>query len=477
MTPLNNSTLAKLSDAVRTPTYRRDAVRPGIVHIGAGAFHRAHQANYVDQLLHRDELDWGICGVGTVAGDVAVRDALVPQDTLYTLVTRAPDGAAQARVIGSIVRYHYAPDNPAVVLDALAAATTKIVSLTITEGGYDNATAAPAHNVFDYLTEALRRRRDAGLPPFTVMSCDNIEHNGNVARRAVLANADRHGDGLATWIDRHGAFPNSMVDRITPATTGDVVAMVHADYGIADNWPIQSESFTQWILEDQFTCGRPSFEQVGVTVVSDVAPYELMKLRLLNASHQIMSYLGLLAGHRYVHDVMADPDLGGFVMSYMRTEAAPTLGPVPGVDLETYINQLGQRFSSAAISDTLSRQIVDASVRIPKFVLPVVRDRLRADAPIDHAALALAAWCSAYEHPELTMTDRVSTELLRLSWADHDNPGSFLDNPAVFGDLSTSVRLRVAYQQAKRTLRDLGPRGAVHALALESSHPRSCQAG
>jgi mannitol 2-dehydrogenase len=392
-----------------------------------------------------------------------------PQDCLYTLLTRDPDGAGHARVIGSLVDYRFAPQDPDGVQRTLASPTTRIVSLTITEGGYDAVDTPRQHDVFTYLTDALRRRRDDGIPPFTVMSCDNIEHNGDVACAAVIAAADRVDPTLAEWISRNVAFPNSMVDRITPATTPEVIAAVRDDYGVDDAWPIQSESFTQWVIEDRFSNGRPPLQDVGVSVVADVAPYEMMKLRLLNASPQIMSYLGLLAGFRYVHDVMDDEDLGRFVMSYMRTEAAPTLAPVPGVDLGPYIDQLGQRFSGKTISDTLDRQIVDASVRIPKFVLPVIRDRLAADAPITHAALALAAWCTAYEDPELTMVDRASNELRRLSWADHDSPGAFVANPDVFGDLASNVRLRVAYQQAKRNLRDLGPRGAIRAVSAPAT--------
>ncbi|GAA4387092.1 mannitol dehydrogenase family protein [Tsukamurella soli] len=468
MTALNDSTLSRLAARVSVPAYDRARVRPAVVHIGVGAFHRAHQADYLDRALRQGHLEWGIRGVGLLPGDAAVRDALAPQDHLYTLVDLDPTGVARARVVGSIVDYRYGPDAPEALCEVLAGPETRIVSLTITEGGYSPRSGAGTPrgaNVFAYIVDALRCRRDRGLAPFTVMSCDNVEHNGDVARRAVLDHAATVEPALADWIAGHGAFPNSMVDRITPSTTPEVIAAVRDDYGIDDAWPVRSESFTQWVIEDRFTSGRPPLEDVGVNIVGDVAPYEMMKLRLLNASHQIMSHLGLLAGHRYVHEVMADDVLGPYVMSYMRNEAVSTLQPVPGIDLDAYIDQLGRRFSSSAISDTLERQVVDASVRIPKFVLPVIRDRLAAGAPVGHAALTLAAWCAACESNDHAMPDRLGATLRRLSWADHDAPGAFLENREVFGDLATTtVRLRVAYQQAKRDLQDLGPRGAARAL-------------
>lgn len=465
MTALNTANLPIVARSMAVPSYDRSTVRPGIVHFGVGAFHRAHQADYLDQLLSQGHLEWGICGVGALAADSAVIDNLAPQDHLYTLITRDPDSASHTRVIGSLIDFRLAPHDPTGVVEILARPGTRVVSLTITEGGYDAPPPAPGQwDTFRYLVEALRRRRDSGTDPFTVMSCDNVEHNGAVARKAVIEAADRTDTGLAEWINRNVAFPNSMVDRITPATTVEVVDTLRREYGVEDNWPIQSESFTQWVIEDEFTSGRPPLEDVGVSMVNDVLPYEMMKLRLLNASHQIMSYLGLLAGHRYVHEVMSDGALGEFVTAYMREEAAPTLAPVPGVDVPVYIDQLRQRFSSTTISDTLSRQIVDASVRIPKFVLPVIRDRLRVGARIDHAALALAAWCAAYEQSDLTMTDRASDSLRRLAWSDREEPGRWVSNPEVFGDLASCDQLKTAYRQAKTALRELGPRAAAQTL-------------
>ncbi|MDI9932437.1 mannitol dehydrogenase family protein [Rhodococcus sp. IEGM 1354] len=487
MTELGRTTLEHLPATVARPEYDADELHCGVVHFGVGAFHRAHQAVYFDRLLAAGHLDWALCGVGVLPQDKRIGEVLDAQDYLYTLVTVDPDGIRDARVVGSVADFVFAPDDPQTVIDVLSSPSTMIVSLTITEGGYgvDDLTGAfeptdpsvladledlsTPTSVFGFLTVALATRRFHGVPPFTVMSCDNIVHNGAVARTALTSFARHHDRDLADWIDSTVAFPNSMVDRITPATTSTVIEDARRDFGIDDRWPVQSESFSQWVLEDTFSFGRPPFDEVGVQLVSDVAPYEHMKLRLLNGSHQAMSYLGIIAGYTHVHEVMADPDMREFVASYMRAEVAPTLAPVPGIDLDAYIEQLLQRFSSLAVRDTLERQIVDASARIPKFVLPVLRDRLAHDRTVDHCALILAGWCGVYERGDVPMMDVDAERLQRLSWEDHDNPGAFLTNRAVFGDLAGSPRLRGAYQRAKRSLQDNGARGAVRRLLEQSS--------
>ncbi|MGU3293109.1 mannitol dehydrogenase family protein [Williamsia sp. M5A3_1d] len=467
----------------------------GIAHFGVGGFHRAHQAMFVDRLLAAGHTDWAICGIGVLPGDRRMADVLTAQDHLYTLTTTATDGRRDTRVIGAVADMIFAPDRPQAALDVLTAPGTRIVSLTITEGGYgvDDATGEfdpraaltlrdldvsdvdrtdMPSSVFGFIVAALRIRRDAGVAPFTVMSCDNIEHNGRVARAAVTGFAARHDAELARWIDENVAFPSSMVDRITPVTTDAVVAQVGRELGVDDAWPVASESFAQWVLEDSFSAGRPPFDDVGVVLVDDVEPHEQMKLRLLNASHQMLSHLGVLAGYTYVHEALADDDIRGFVGSYMRHEALPTLRPVPGVDLDDYIDELLERFSNLAIRDTLARQMVNTSDRVPKFVLPVIADRLRGGASIDHAALMLAAWCAVLDADTIPMIDGDTDHLRRLAWADHDRPGAFLENPEVFGRLASSVCLRVAYQLAKCHLQDHGPIGAMRAVAAHASGVR-----
>jgi mannitol 2-dehydrogenase len=305
--PLNNRTLAVHAERVPTPTYDRSKVTAGIVHIGVGGFHRAHEAMYVDRLLEQGTAqEWGICGVGLLPSDRRMQEALDAQDCLYTLVVKHPDGTYEPRIVGSIVRYLFAPDDPEAVLEQLASPATRIVSLTITEGGYEidavtgefqarapgvlrdlDPGAAPA-TAFGLVVEALARRRARGVPPFTIMSCDNIPGNGAVARSSFSAFAELRDPSLGEWVRREVHFPNSMVDRITPATTDEDRAEVARRFGIDDLWPVVCEPFAQWALEDTFALGRPPLEEAGVEVVEDVEPYELMKLRMLNASHQAL---------------------------------------------------------------------------------------------------------------------------------------------------------------------------------------------
>ncbi len=488
MVTLSQAALDEIAAAVPVPEYDRAATSTGIVHFGVGAFHRAHQAMYVDRVLGRGFADWAICGVGLLEGDRAVGEALRAQDTLYTLVTVSPDGVSEARVIGSIREYLFGPDDPEAVLDRLADPTTRIVSLTITEGGYgvDDATgvydpgdpptlrdlqpgAWPPSSVMGYICAGLARRREAGTPPFTVMSCDNLQGNGHVARTAVLGFAERANPGLAAWIAEHVAFPNSMVDRITPATTDDTRADVLAEFGIEDRWPVRCESFVQWVLEDTFPTGRPPLELVGVQVVEDVEPYELMKLRLLNASHQAMAYVGAVAGYRWAHEVSRDPLFAGFLLDYMHREAIPTLRPVPGIDLAAYCDELIGRFGNEAVRDPLARLAFDGSDRIPKFLLPVVRRQLETGGDIRRCALVLAAWSRFLEGTDETgeptpIDDRRSADLADALRAELVAPGSFLDYRPVFGDLGSNARLRDAFVAYRAVLLERGVRATVAAI-------------
>lgn len=483
MTKLTPDNLGQLG--IPVPAYDRTAVVPAVVHFGVGGFHRAHQAQYLDAVLAAGDPGWGICGVGLMPGDVVARDAAAAQDGLYTLVTTAPDGTEEARVIGSLVRYLYGPHDPAAVLEALASEQTRIVSLTITEGGYgvDDATgefrptdaatladmaAAPgAHpaSALGYLAEGLRLRRERGLAPFTVMTCDNVQDNGSVTRTALAGFVAARDEEFAAWIRDNVAFPSSMVDRITPVPTPEMVAQVSADFEVEDAWPIRSESFVQWVLEDNFPLGRPDLAAVGVQLVDDVEPYELMKLRLLNASHQAMSYVGVLLGHSWVHEVCRDEDAVAFLRGYMHDEAIPTLAPVPGVDLGEYCEQLLERFASEAVRDTLARQMVDGSQRLPKFLLPVLRHQLAAGGPVERCALVLVAWSLHLDShnrdgaPELT--DVLRDALLPLAARDAEAPGALLDHAPVFGDLGRDERLRRAYVEMRALLVEHGARAVL----------------
>lgn len=484
MTRLQLANLADLPSAVETPSYVPWKVQTGIVHFGIGAFHRSHEAMYIDRILTTGDMRWGICGVGVLPQDRAIGDVLLEQDHLYTLVTVDPDSTNQARVVAAITEYLYAPDNPAAVQAKLAHSNIKIVSLTITEGGYsmDDATGVfdptgltladlqptpgPPHSVLGHIVAGLSARRGAGAGGFTVLSCDNIVGNGDTARRAVLAFAQRQDPTLASWINEHVSFPNSMVDCITPATTSETRQAVADDLGIEDAWPVRAESFEQWVLADKFCNGRPDLDTVGVQLVADVGQYELMKLRLLNASHQVMSYLGLLAGYTHVHDVCHDPDFVAFLLGYMHEEAVPTLPPAPGIDVYDYCDQLIIRFGSAAIADTLARQVTDGSDRIPKFLLPVVADQLLHRRPITRSALALAAWSlfvdGATDTPPI---DRRLSGLTAAAAAERHDPGAFLDYSPVFGSLGDDPVLRTAFVQA-RTLTAGGAQSAIRDLRI-----------
>jgi mannitol 2-dehydrogenase len=491
MTSLNEAALPELARRLPVPSYDRTSVRTGIVHFGVGGFHRSHEAMYIDRVLNLGTLDWGICGVGVLPGDVRMRDVLTAQEGLYTLVLKGFDGSEAARIIGSITEYLFAPDDPAAVIRRLADPATRIVSLSVTEGGYNISDATGEFepraldvvhdlkpntvpsSVFGLITAGLAQRREQGTAPFTVMSCDNIQGNGNVARKALVSFARLKDPKLAGWISDTVAFPNSMVDRITPATTDADRAAVAETYEITDGWPVVAEPFEQWVLEDKFSAGRPRFEDVGVQIVADVEPYELMKLRLLNASHQVMSYLGYLAGHRYVHEVCTDPLFADFILGFMEHEATPTLLPVPGIDLHAYRNELIRRFSNPAIRDTLARQMVDASERIPKFVLPVLREQLDLGGSIDRAALVIAGWARFLEETDekgapIDVIDRRLGELRAAVRADHLDPGAFLNLTEVFGDLGQNARFAAAYRQARTALERSGARTAVQDLTEPS---------
>ncbi|MGY1632012.1 mannitol dehydrogenase family protein [Geodermatophilus sp. SYSU D01186] len=491
MAPLDASSLPSLAGTVSVPTYDRSRLRAGIVHLGVGAFHRSHQAMYLDRLLERGEAEeWAICGVGVLPSDRRMAEVMAAQDGLYTLVVKHPDGSLEARVVGSIVEYLLAPDDPDAVVEKMAAETTRIVSLTVTEGGYnvDPVTgefdasdpgvvhdlrpgAAPATS-FGLVVEALVRRRDRGLPPFTVVSCDNIQHNGDVARRSFAAYAALRDPDLGTWVDREVPFPNSMVDRITPATTDDDRAEVARRFGVEDGWPVVCEPFTQWVVEDRFGLGRPPLEDAGVQVVEDVDPYERMKLRLLNAGHQGLAYLGRLAGYRLVHDAAQDPLFRRFLLGYMEEEATPTLLPVPGIDLDEYRHSLIERFSNPHIRDTLARLAFDGSERLPKWLLPVVRDNLAAGGEVRRSAAIVAGWARYSEGVDedgqpIEIADRRRDTLAASARRQRQDPLAFVADRELFGDLVDDERFASAYLAALTSLHERGARATLDALVAE----------
>lgn len=478
----SDEALAALSHRVQMPAYDRDLLGPLIVHIGVGAFHRAHQAVYLDDLAALGA-GWGERGVGLLPQDRAVADALVPQRGLYTLLVRGPE-ADEARVIGSLLEYMFAPDGPEAVLAALASAQTRLVTLTITEGGYNVSETTgrfnaanemvqsdlqhPQHpaTVFGYLTEALDRRRQAGIPPFSVLSCDNVQRNGHVAKTALVSFAQIRDDALANWIETHVAFPSSMVDRITPQTTDADRAIVAREFGIADRWPVVTEPFRQWVLEDTFSNGRPDLERVGVQLVANVLPYEIMKMRLLNASHVAMGYLGALAGYRTIDGVMGDHVFRCFIEHQMRDEVAPLLPPLSGVDLADYRRTLILRFANPKIGDQVARVCMDGSAKVPKFLVPALVDALGAGAPHRCLTLALAGWLRYLGGADdlgkqITIQDPRAQELQALASAGRDDPRPVLGLRDLFGDLVEREAFVAELQTALRSLHEQGARATV----------------
>lgn len=485
MTQLSTATLSSLPADVPVPPYDRSALSVGIVHFGVGGFHRAHQAMYLDKLMSQGQAhDWAICGVGILPHDLTMKQVMDSQNGLYTLVEKAPDGTKNTRVIGSIVDYLFAPEDPEAVIEAIAAPTVRIVSMTITEGGYciDPVTgevdpdhpvlradleqgAVPA-SVFGLVTEALARRSDRGLPGLTVMSCDNIQGNGDTARAVFTAFAERRDGVLAGWIADNVTFPNSMVDRITPATTDEDRSQVSEELGIEDAWPVVCEDFDQWVLEDHFAQGRPAWEDAGVQLVDDVEPYELMKLRLLNASHQALCYPGYLAGYRLVHDVCQDPTFARYLLNYMEQEATPTLRPVPGVDLDAYRRQLISRFSNAAVRDTVPRLCAESSDRIPKWLVPVVRENLAAGRSVRYGAAIIATWARYAEGTDefgtpIDVVDRLRERVMAAAAETRKDPLAFIQQRDLFSDLADQPAFVDAYLEALGTLHGPGASALV----------------
>jgi mannitol 2-dehydrogenase len=490
MVTLSNATLGLLSPRVTVPKYDRIGLPTPIVHIGVGGFHRAHEAVYLDDLLTQGFRDWSLCGVGLLPNDQRMHDALIPQDCLYTVVERSAIGE-NARVIGSMARYLLAPSDPGSVIEMLASAETRVVSLTITEGGYNiNETTGKFNGqhpdvvydlthsqrpvtVFGYLTEALSRRRQNGLPPFTVLSCDNLPHNGNIARNAIVSYAGIRDPALADWISSHGAFPNCMVDRITPQTTDADRIQIENEFGLQDAWPVVCEPFRQWVIEDKFVLGRPPLEDAGVQFTSDVGPYETMKLRLLNASHSAMGYLGYLAGYRYIADVMADPLFQQFIARLMDDEVSPLLPPVPGIDLTEYKKMLIQRFANPTIRDQVSRICLDGSAKMPKFLLPSLREQIARHGPTRLLTLAVAGWFRYLRGTDeqsrpITLEDPMAAILRERALAGGDDPHPLLSLYETFGDLAQATTW---VDELGETLRQLSVHGARETLTQTLGPP------
>jgi fructuronate reductase len=478
---LSSATVDRLPATVRRPRYDRSAVRPGIVHLGVGAFQRAHQAVVMDDLLAAGASEWGI--VGASLRNPGTRDALAPQDCLYTVAVRS-GARTEHRVVGSILGMEVGNENPERLIARMDDPATRIVSLTVTEKGYchtpqtgelDERHPDVVHDLNNphaprsaagFLVEALARRKESGAPPFTVLCCDNLAANGRTVQRIVTRFAALRSKDLGQWIEDEAAFPCTMVDRIVPETTDADRTAVSSALGMTDAWPVITEPFTQWIVEDRFAAGRPDFTAAGVQLVSDVTPFEHMKLRLLNASHSALAYLGYLAGYETIAATMADPNFAAFAARVME-DAAVTLQMPAGTDLAAYRASLLTRFANPALHHRTWQIAMDGSQKLPQRLLGAIQDRLQLGLPIDTHALAVAGWMryvtARDEHgKDIDVRDPIAAKLAAI--AQEAGPAAERLAPAllavesIFGTLGTDSRMANAVTRALARLYQFGAR-------------------
>jgi mannitol 2-dehydrogenase len=486
-TRLSNRSLSSLRGDIARPRYDRGSVAPGIVHVGVGNFHRSHQAVYVEEAMQASgSLDWGIQGAGILPSDAPLLRALNEQDDLYTLLERS-DEKVEARVVGSLTPPLLGPEDPESIFDAFARASTRIVSLTVTEGGYcvaestgtlDFEHPGVAHDlsrpnerpetVYGYLAAGLERRWRRGVGPVTVLSCDNLTQNGRVVARALLAFAGARSPELGRWIGDHVAFPSSMVDRITPVTSEEDRKLLRSTYGVDDACLVTCEPYRQWVIEDTFAAGRPELELAGVQFTSDVAPYQNVKIRLLNATHSAMGYLGYLCGYRYVHEVATAPEFASYLTGLMDDEVTPLLAPLPGLELGPYKRTIMTRFANRAIVDTLLRICSDGSAKIPKFILPSIADELARNGPIDKLALCVASWLRFLDGVDeagapIPLQDKGAEKLAAVVRRSKADPRPALELREIFGELGSSERFVSTLGQKLESLYSRGARATLAA--------------
>lgn len=458
MNRLSQAQMASLPDDVILPKYDRSQLKAGIVHLGVGAFHRAHQAFYTEAVLNQFGGDWGI--IGCSLRSPTVRDQLAPQDGLYTLVERSGEGE-KLQVIGAVLQNLVGPENPAALVAAMAEPNIKIVSLTVTEKGYchDPATgnldllhpdiqhdlenlSAPK-SAIGFLVAALQRRADAGGKSFTVLSCDNLPNNGGVLEKVIVQFAQQVSARLADWISAHTCFPSTMVDRIVPATTDDDRREIEARLGVRDEGMVVAEPFSQWVIEDKFSDGRPQWEKVGALLVNDVHVFEKIKLRLLNGAHSTMAYTGYLSGFHFISEVMGEPAFVNMIKLYMAREAGETLSVPQGFDIEAYKQQLRDRFSNKALKHRTWQIAMDGSQKLPQRLLEAVRQQLVENGHIDILCLGVAAWIRYVSGVDeqgkaIEVSDPLSTELRALCDAAANKPEAMVRAVVglqkVFGD-------------------------------------------
>jgi mannitol 2-dehydrogenase len=447
---------------IHVPRYDRAALPARILHIGVGGFHRAHMALYADEVAEAGH-GWGICGIGLLDADRRIAGVLASQDHLYTLIERDSDGS-RPRIVGSIVDYRLVAGDFSAFAEQVARPEISILSMTITEGGYSldkpNAT-------IEAIVTGLDVRRARGGAPLTILSCDNLPGNGTVARDAITRVAAARGGDVDRYVETACSFPNSMVDRITPQTTDDDRAFLRDEFALDDGWPVVSEPFRQWVIEDSFAAGRPPFEDVGVLFTDSVHDWELYKLRMLNATHSCLAYLMAIAGVVYVDEAVAISAVRQYLERFLATEAIPTLTEIPGHPAVDYARTVLGRFENTGVRDQVARLCIDGTAKFPTFLIPTVERQLELDGPVECAALALAGWARylattpAAERAYDPQADRAATFAVR-SLAE---PTAFLEFDQVFTPrLRESNRFRDAFADATAALAERGSVGAMEAL-------------
>lgn len=479
---LCNDNLEHIQDVTQNltiPRYDRSAVQEGVLQIGVGNFHRAHAGTYFDDLLATGEAnEWGIVGAGMHSKKR--RDVIEPQDWLQTIIELDGDHY-QARIIGSMVNFvPVEPEKHHAMYEKMIEPNIKIVGLLATEGGYylkngtfdkdakdvqkDVANPDKPITAFGVIIKALKARKDKGLKPFTVMSCDNIPHNGDVAKSVVVGLAKQTDSEFADWIEKNVAFPNSMVDRITP-TSADENFLKKNLKGLEDEMPVVCEPYRQWVMEDNFCNGRPPLDKVGVRFVKDVTPFETMKLRILNGGHASLSYAAALLGIEYVHEAVQHEAIGPFLDCLQRNEIIPTIPTVPDTNLDEYWETVQKRFSNKAMKDTIERQTDDGSQRQPKFIVPTLKDALKNDSPVDGLALVSAIWCrycrgEREDGSKVNLNDSMEDELKERASKAKDNPKAWLDLE-IYQDVREDDKFVDAFCKALKSIDNDGVEGAM----------------
>lgn len=485
---LSNAVLSDLPSGIKRPTYDRGALAPGIVHIGLGNFHRAHQAWYLHRLMQQGEaLDWAIIGAGVRANDEAQRKRLGAQDFLTTLIELDPRGRS-VEITGSMIGFVPVEEGNGQLIVQMADPAIRIVALTVTEGGYyidpvskefDRDHADIQHDAkhistpitaFGAIIAALKMRRDQGTGPFTVQSCDNLQGNGAIVRQTVVSLARLSDADLADWIEGHCTFPNSMVDCIVPATGMKERALVR-EFGIEDDAPVTHENYRQWVIEDDFCAGRPDYDKVGATFTDDVHAFEAMKIRMLNGGHQLLANAGENLSVEHISKCMTHPQIGAYFRKVVLTEIAPHVHAVPGMKPEAYLDLIVQRFANPEIIDTVRRVAFDGSSRHTGFLLPTLREAIVQGTPIEGFALSQAIWarmCAATREDGTMIepNDPLWDKLNAAALAAKEKPQVWLEQRELYGDLAENAAFCACFDKWLRLIWTHGTAAALQAYIV-----------